>query len=101
MSEAEQEITLDPHVNLANWSRAIYFRQREFQTQILKELQAMSAEFDALKTQVEAALTEVKTLKDAATANQAALADAAADKAGMAALTTEVAGALAPPAAAT
>ena len=79
-----------------NWSKAIYDQDKAFQTQLLQELKAMSAEFDALKTQVEAALAENKTLKDAATADKLALADAAADKTGMAALTTEVANALTP-----
>ena len=83
-------------VYVGQWGKAIYTRQEEFQNQLLQEFTAMSAEFDALKTKVEAALAENKTLKDAATANQAALADAAADKAGMAALTTEVANALTP-----
>ena len=78
------------------WVKQNYEQREQFQTQLLKELQKMSAEFDALKTKVEAVLAENKTLKDAATADKAALADAAADKAGMAALTTEAANALAP-----
>jgi uncharacterized protein (DUF3084 family) len=83
-------------IYLGNWDKAIYDRQKESQTQLQEELKTMSAEFDALKTQVEAVLAQNKTLKDAATSDKAALADAAVDKQGMVALAAEATAALTP-----
>ena len=93
---------LDPFVNLATWCKDIYERQKTFQTQLLQELKAMSAELDTLKaaaTKLSADVSTVLTAYTAAKANEVPPAELTAITDTLTATSTAIDSALNPPAA--